>query len=108
MALHADSKTPGVTGKPASLCRRVTGICGSGRITVAQHVKRVSGRVAKSVLMRFYRKRWTRNGESAVLAQNIFLDLLIRRFFKFICRTVTHSVHQQDPEGYVRTCFAGD
>jgi len=83
MALHADCECPCVLGKPTCLRCRIADVGSARRIAVAKHVKRITLRIAKSVFVRFDRKRRTGNHMIATLAANGFLRFEISAFVDF-------------------------
>lgn len=77
VALSADCKSPCIIRKPARLSRRIAHIGGAGCVAVAEHVKRVTGWITKSMFVRLNCQRRTSYLVLAALAAHFLLRLHI-------------------------------
>jgi hypothetical protein len=93
LALSADCKSPGVLWKPAVLRGRIANVCGARRIAVAEHMKRIPARVAKSVLMRLNSQFRAGDDMLAIFAAHSLLSFFLSDFVEFDRNTVAHAIH---------------
>lgn len=98
LALHTDSKRPGIAGKPARLGRRIADIGRARGIAKTKDVKRIARRISKSMLVRFYRERRTGYIMPATLAAYRLLRLNISLLFELDGSALAHRTRPQTME----------